>query len=269
MRPLVIITTFNRKQETASTLEALEESVDLSTVEIVIVDNGSTDGTTDLVMDWEKRLAEEEAMGWRGPLAMIVYTLTENIGCPRALNYALERHRKIGQPVVKLDNDVQLLIPNWPQKMQGLIKNWEGQGRFVAMVSAYYDGVLDRRVSGIEQLWNGYAVYLLHLAVGHAVWHTGAFMDAVDYFDVLTDDHLYGFEDLIMSHKARLMGWDTLVWKGWQIENLQRHNSLGGLQNEHVNKMRPLYDRRVAALECGGPIWTGPDGRPAGETVED
>ena len=207
--------------------------------------------------------------GWHEPDPPMAYLLDENIGCPRALNYALAQHRKPGQPVVKLDNDVRLLTPGWVAKAHWLIKQREAQGKPVAMVGAYYDGVFDGRTADFEVTWEGAPLYQAYPIIGHTVWHTGAFMDAVGYFDVLSDEHLYGFEDLIMSHKAQLMGWDTLVWEGWQIENLQRHNALGDLQGDHVNKMRPLYNQRVAALECGGSVWTGPDGRPAGKTVED
>jgi len=87
-------------------------------------------------------------------------------------------------------------------------------------------------------------------------------MDAVGYFDVLAEDHLYGFEDLILSHKAGVMGWEMLVWEGWRIENLQRHPALGAGQDEHVARIRPLYEERVRTLAAGGTVWTGMDGKP-------
>lgn len=262
MKPLVIITTFNRERETRETLAALEETLDLGAVEIVIVDNGSMDDTLSVVQDWvwiHGRWETDSPIG---------YLLEKNIGCPRALNYALAQRRKLGQPVVKLDNDVRLLTSGWVAKVRRLIENREARDKPVAMVSAYYDGVLDGRVSSVEQEWEGHLLHRLCPIVGHTVWHTGVFMDAVGHFDVLSDEHLYGFEDLIMSCKAQSMGWDMLVWEGWQIENLQRHNSLGDMQNDHVNRMRSLYNQRVAALERGGPIWTGPDGRPPGKDEE-
>jgi glycosyltransferase involved in cell wall biosynthesis len=256
MKPLVIVTTFNRKWETIETLGALARSIHMDTVDTVIVDNGSTDETVYAIREW----TDEYHDAWDDPV--YEHYLDKNIGCPQALNYALVRHRKPGQSVVKLDNDVRLLTPDWVERIQRSVTERVALCGPVAMVGAYYGGVLDKRVSSLVATWGGDNVYQAYPIVGHAVWHTGAFMDAVGYFDVLSEEHLYGFEDLIMSHKARLMGWDTLVWAGWRIENLQRHNSLGDLQDNHVSKMRPLYNRRVAALECGGPIWTGPDGRP-------
>jgi len=259
VKPLIIMTTFNRKQETAETLDALDATTNLAAVEVVIVDNASTDGTAALVLDWSQGRADHE---------VVAYALKQNIGCPKALNFALSRHRKPGQPVVKIDNDVRLLTAGWVVGVPWLVSCYRNElYREVAMVGAYYDGVLDDRLIWSEK-WEGVPVHYINPVIGHTVWHTGRFMDAVGYFDVLADDHLYGFEDLIMSHKARELGWDMLVWEGWQIENLQRHNSLGDGREEHVRVMRPHYNERVNALRAGETIWTGADGRPAQERKE-
>jgi hypothetical protein len=99
--------------------------------------------------------------------------------------------------------------------------------------------------------------------VGHAVYHTGAFMDAVGHFDVLCEDHLYGFEDLILSHKATRLGMEMLAWEGWEIENIQRVSALGRQErDDHVTAMRPLYQARLIDISNGGSLYTGPDGRP-------
>ena len=134
------------------------------------------------------------------------------------------------------------------------------------MISAYYDGVLEGRLLG-EHEFEGHPLYRVQPVIGHCVWHTGLFMDRVGFFDVLGPDHLYGFEDLILSHKARRLGYFTLAWKGWEIENIQRKNSLGSRRDAHVEKMRPLYQQRCAAL-ANGPVRTGPRGEPLVETIE-
>jgi len=257
MNPLVIMVTFNRLRETRATLKALEATTDLEAIELVIVDNGSTDGTLPFLLGWSGEWYKSRP----GPKINVYYVST-NIGCPKALNYALTRHRQPGQAMVKIDNDVRLLMPGWVGKVRRLIEGHEAQGRPVAMVGAYYDGVLGGRLRGREG-WEGKPLYHVQPVVGHCVWHAGAFLDAVGHFDVLAEDHLYGFEDLIMSHKAGRMGWEMLAWEGWRIENLQRHSALGReKQDEHVERMRPLYDQRVAALTAGGTVWTGEDGQP-------
>jgi len=253
VKPLVIITVFNRARETLETLRALDATTDLNEIELVIVDNGSTDGARNAVLEW---------LRWRSGYKIRSLALDENVGCPRALNLAL-RFRKAGQPVVKLDNDVRILTPGWAGKIERMLtdrRSWDG--REVAMVGAYYDGVLDGRCHGHDDEIMP-TLYHVRPIIGHAVWHTGSFMDAVGYFDVLADDHLYGFEDLLLTHKAGIMGWDTLVWEGWRIENIQRHNALGrDQQDEHVKQMRPLYNARVDDLRRGGALLTGSDGRP-------
>ncbi len=247
MEPLIVMVTFNRQSETRRALAALEETTDLGQVEMVIVDNGSTDGTADLVQEW--------SFGKRG---VYCYPLDQNIGCPRALNLALEAHRQPGQAVVKIDNDVRLLTPGWVEKVQYLEQRWLP----VAMIGAYYRGVLEGRLLG-QEAFEGQTLHRVRPIIGHCVWHSGLFLDRVGFFDVLAPDHLYGFEDLILSHKASRLGFFTLVWEGWRIENIQRKNSLGDQRDEHVERMRPLYRQRCAALAEGGTVRTGPDGLPA------
>jgi glycosyltransferase involved in cell wall biosynthesis len=256
-RPLVVMTVYNRPNETMAALQSLEETTDLSEITLAVMDNGSDADLPEAISDWAMRCAARVKDS-----CIKVYRLPQNIGCPRALNLALKLNRQPGQPVVKIDNDVRMLTTGWVESVRGLIAGREAAGRQVAMVGAWYDGVWEGRLLGEETGPAGQTLYHVCPVIGHAVWHTGAFMDTVSYFDVLADDHLYGFEDLILSHKASVLGWETLVWKGWQIENLQRHSSLGEGRSEHVERMRPLYEERLAVLAAGGMLVTGPDGKP-------
>lgn len=253
VKPLIVLTVYNRADETRRTLEGLEATTDLSQVEIAIVDNASEDGAGDVVREFANRLGMVRA-----------HHLDENIGCPRALNLALRRHRKPGQPVMKLDNDAVILTDGWLGKVRRL-----AEGDRVAMVSAHWDSVLgsnDSRLIRNLGGWLDLALYQVGVVVGHCVWHSGAFMDRVGYFDVLHPDHLYGFEDLLMSAKARVDGWAMLVWEGWRVRNIQRRNALGERKDAHVTAMRPHYNDRLWALRRGRTVWTGPDGTP-GEPV--
>ena len=254
MEPLIIITAFNRCRETTQTLAALTETTDLEQVQVVIVDNGSSDDTRKIVMEWQRTQIRKPAF----------YAFPQNRGCPKALNYALQRHRLPGQPVVKLDNDVRILTPGWVDAMHDLVTECLTQGDAPAMIGAYYDGALEGRLLS-EDFWHELPLYHARPIIGHAVWHTGEFMDRVGYFDVLADDHLYGFEDLILSHKTDTLNMSTLIWRGWEIENLQRKNSLGGGRDDHVEQMRPFYKERCAQLAAGGSLRTGPGGRPVAE----
>jgi hypothetical protein len=257
-KPFLIMVTHNRPKETMTTLQALEHATDFSEVDFVIVDNGSTGGLPMRMVEWANRLMRRV-----GRSSIEVLSLPKNIGCPRALNLALRKYRQPGQPVVKIDNDVMMVTKGWPYEIQNLIAEREALGRQVAMIGAWYDTVLHGRLLRTEGEHLGKLIHHVATIIGHTVWHTGKFMDAVGFFDVLHSDHIYGFEDLILSHKAGAIEWEMLVWEGWQIRNIQRSPSIGKVaQREHTDAMRPFYNERVAAISQGGTLKTGFDGKP-------
>jgi len=254
MKPLVIVTVFNRYRETAATLAALAETTDLEQIELVVVDNGSTDGAGDVVDKWRDGVGEKTGFTtWPA-----VRHLPENIGIPRALNLAIINYRQIGQPVVKWDNDVVCLTPGWVEAVMDFIE-CQRQARPVALVRAWRDGTQIQ--SAWREAWGGFSFYVPQQKLGYAVWYTGEFVDRVGHFDVLAPNHLYGFEDVLICYKAGLMGWVELMWEGWKIQDIQRSSALRG-KKEHVEEMRPLSRARLKALQNGGPVYTGPDGQP-------
>ncbi len=251
MKPLACVTTFNRFELTQQTLTSLEPA--LANLELVIVDNGSEAEMTTWLADWAVRHG-----------ACVIFN-PENRGCPRALNQALDL-RRTGQAFIKLDNDLRVLSPGgWVKQVEQLVSYLHGKKRNVAMLSAYYEPWQKQRVVGREN-YGFSTLWHIQPVVGHAVYHTPEFMDQVGFFDVLSDDHLYGFEDLILSHKATTLGWEMLAWEGWKIENIQRHSALGREgRDAHVEAMRPFYNARVQALALSwGEIYTGHDGQPGG-----
>jgi len=254
MKPLVIVTVYNRKRETQVTLEALAETTDLGEIELVIVDNGSSDGAGDVVDTWQTTQGEKSSFTtWP-----TVHHLETNVGIPRALNVVIEAHRQPGQPIVKWDNDVKCLTEGWARAVEQFVE-YQRQVRPVALVRAWRDGT--QVESAWREEWGGFSFYVPQHKLGYAVWYTGEFVDQVGYFDVLAPEHLYGFEDVLICHKAAAMGWVELMWEGWRIEDIQRSSALRG-KREHVEAMRPLFHARLRALQRGGPLRTGPDGQP-------
>ncbi len=261
MRPLVVMIAFNRMGETLLTLESIAATTDLENLALVVVDNGSTDGTREAIEEWWSHQ-------WIPSGA--IYCFDENIGCPRALNKALAL-RDDGQPFVKIDNDVRILTPGWIDKVQDLIEWRAGFGDLpVGIIGAHYPKAEHGRERSRED-HEGEDTQIIHClpVIGHAVWHSGEFMDRVGFFDVLGPGHLYGFEDLLMCQKAvqdrgNDLGdtWEVFYWDGWEIENLQRHNSLGDQRAEHVEKYRPEYERRVQAIRMGGTLRCDEEGQP-------
>jgi len=89
MRPAVYIPTYNGRERLGKTLRSLR--VQTRPVEVVVVDNGSSDGTTELL---------------RGEFPEVeLLELGRNLGFGRALNRAVEKHP--ADPVVLLNNDVE------------------------------------------------------------------------------------------------------------------------------------------------------------------
>ena len=249
-KPLVIMPVFNRPKETMAALGQFAKVTNRDGAHFVIVDNGS-DG------DLPGQIVE-----WAALYGAIVRLLPENIGCPAALNLAINEYRRQGQAVVKVDNDVMIETPRWIFCVSRFLERWEAVMGPTAMVSLNYPGSHDNRAMGGPAIVTlGRDVWRMKVVVGHAVWHTGAFMDQVGHFDVLSDEHIYGFEDLIMCEKARQLGMHMVEWAGWSGGVVAR-NSLGHGRDAHIQAMRPLFNARIRALRGDGAIRTGKDGQP-------
>ncbi len=110
MRATIAIPTFNRARwlsETLASLAAHRHSLPEGEVEVLIIDNRSTDGTKEVVAPYLTR------PGWR-------YLVEEKQGLNHARNRAVAEAR--GEIVVFLDDDV-LLHPGW---LDALLSPWNG-----------------------------------------------------------------------------------------------------------------------------------------------
>jgi len=233
MKPLLSVISYNRKHETLATLRSLACTRAMSMAECVWVDNGSTDGTREAVT---QAIAVE---GW--PIDWICNS--ENIGCPRALNQVLAR-RKPGQHFIKVDNDVELETEGWIPFLCNLLETNPG----IAIASPWYEELETSNQGRLIQAHGYWHEYFP--VVGHCVIHTGWFLDETGYFDVLAEDHLYGFEDLLMAHRASVCGFKCAVDLRVHLHNIQRKNSLdssghrGESRDKHIARLRPLYNQR-------------------------
>jgi len=248
--PLVGITSWNRQDLLRRTLEKLFHNTAPGELCLGIVDNGSTDGS-------QQMLSEYPWPPFPDPTWLRLWLLEKNIGCPQALNLMVKELAP-GQPFVKLDNDVLVITPGWVTTMERFAEAHPD----AAMLGAYYDGVLAGGRRLVEELPDAYVVDLLP---GHFVWHTSAFMRRVGFFDVLHPAHRYGFEDWIMCHKASALGMRIYVLKGVEMEDIQAHKGYAEIEgqgkNAHVEAMRPYFQARVGALREGRlSVWTGPSG---------
>lgn len=237
MKPLLSVISYNRMRETFETLRSLSETGAFEDADVVVWDNGSVDGTPeklrcavqDGLLDWDR-----------------VFLSYENVGCPRALNYILHAWRRPGQHFIKVDNDVMLETPDWVIKLVAFLEEYPD----VAMASAWYDELNDESQRGrFKARHSGW--FEAFPIVGHCVIHRGSFLDHTGYFDVLALDHLYGFEDTLMAHRAAAMRFKCAVLPEVRLTNIQRHSSLdtgeheGERTRDHVERLRPEYERRI------------------------
>lgn len=233
MKPLLSVISYNRKAETLATLRALEATGALEAAVCFYVDNASVDGTYEAV---EQVVFDED---WP---VMCVQNKT-NVGCPRALNQVLEL-RDAGQHFIKVDNDVELQTVGW---VEGLCRLMDEHPE-IALASPWYEELATANQGRLIRDHGDWMEYFP--IVGHCVIHAGWLLDQVGYFDVLADDHLYGFEDLLMAHRAAAIGALCVVDRRLTLRNIQRKNSLdssgheGERRAQHIDRLRPLYDER-------------------------
>jgi len=254
VKPLIIITVYNRKEETLATLAALKEMTDFKDIDLVIVDNCSAEDTRLALAHWQ---SENPCNDFHH-----ILFLRENIGCPGALNRAMRDYRQPGQAMVKLDNDVEILTPDWLEQFERFLE----AAPQVAMMGPWYDELVEEKRLKEKLQAGRFHYYGVFPIIGHMVWHTGWFLDQVGYFDVLADDHLYGFEDLLMCQKAAIMGYEMAVLPSVKVKMLQRKNALdvAGLESRdaHVARLRPEYERRTAMVRTGEYVFTDENGQP-------
>lgn len=256
-KPLLSVICYNRMEDTRQTLVALRQTGAFREAVVVVWDNASTDGTPEMLA----RMARADEID-PGRL----YLGDKNIGCPRALNSILCAWRKPGQHFIKVDNDVVLETSGWVNLMVEFLECHPE----IALASAWYPelehGSQQQRIVADRGDW-----LETFPVLGHCAVHRGSFLDNTGYFDVLTPDHLYGFEDTLMAHRAAAMGAKGAVVKSVRLRNIQRKNSLdsAGHQGErhsaHVERLRPFYTVRVQRVRAmRGAYWVGSNGQEEG-----
>lgn len=101
-RITIIVLTWNGLEYTRSCLESLFKNTDLSHAELIVVDNGSTDGTVEYL----------KSLKWIKPVFN-----PKNLGFVRGNNMAIGL-REPANDVVLLNNDTEIHDPQWLEKLR-------------------------------------------------------------------------------------------------------------------------------------------------------
>ncbi|HEY3862816.1 MAG TPA: glycosyltransferase [Verrucomicrobiae bacterium] len=210
VRVTIVIPTFNKLELTRRCLKAVAAHTPAPACEIVVVDNGSTDGTPDFLR------AEDAA----GRLRAIVNC--ENTGFAKACNQGAKAAR--GQYVVFLNNDTEVQS-NW---LGSLFSLAEADPAIAAVGSKllFPDGAIQHAGIALADCWDHDPLLAFHIfareksdfpmanqrrvyqaVTGACVLTRKAHFDAVGGFD---EEYRNGCEDVDLCLRFQQKGWLTV-----------------------------------------------------------
>lgn len=171
----IIVPTYNRAETILQTLDSVAAQ-DYRPIEIVVVDDGSTDPTHDLVRGWAARLDRSKGIYLR-------YKCQKNAGASTARNTGFEM--SAGSLILWLDSD-DLLKPNYLSTV-GTVFSETGADMVICGYEFFDDvsgEILSRRsgIAGPQQLthichgrvhpWNSMASFRRSLVERSGLWNT-------------------------------------------------------------------------------------------------
>lgn len=104
-----------RSKFTKLTLESLVDTVDLRKHRLIVIDNNSCIETREYLMSFDAWINKSKDIN-----AKVIFN-KENVGTAKAINQAW-RHKKSGQHVIKMDNDVIINQRKWVDELLSAIK---------------------------------------------------------------------------------------------------------------------------------------------------
>ena len=253
----VLICTFNSHGVLPACLQALERQ-DCGPLEIVIVDNASSDGTRDLLA------------GLQSPQYQVILN-GNNVGFATAQNQAIRRAR--GEWLCSLNADVVLRANFFSQLLQagetdarlgalcGKLLRWHpgGEPEFTSRIDStgiYFTRSLRHFDRGGEETDRGQYEQMQYVfgATGAAALYRRAMVEDVSLEGEFFDEDFFAYrEDADLAWRAQLLGWKCLYVPtavGWHERRVtpERFWQLPLVINWHSVKNRFLMRLKNAAL---------------------
>jgi glycosyltransferase involved in cell wall biosynthesis len=220
---VVSIVTLNRRSILEQVLAAVWETTRQEDAAILVTDNGSDDGTPDLLRDWERQ----------GRLR--AWLLPENIGAAAGRN--AHWAECIGHDAVKLDDKVRPLCAGWLTALKAL------SDQHHAILGPAYDPT----VRGMEIVapcvpfirWDSDAG-----VGGPYTYVPAALTEALGAWDEFVkpsgERSRYGFDDCLYIQRARLLGWTYGFSMRSPMEYLAQASPAA---RAHAMSFHPIYEQ--------------------------
>jgi glycosyltransferase involved in cell wall biosynthesis len=189
----VVIATYNRREHIEKPLKSLERQT-FQQFEVVIVDDGSTDGTDELIKDWQKKSA-----------LPIRYTFQRNQGVATARNTGVRMSR--GKYIAFLDSDDEY-FPEALSQLVSAIKELRSPGISYAKLEISVNNSPAHSAWGyIHPATNDRQEMFWRLAAsGHTISLTTSLTDRSLFGDVSFDRRMITGEDRLFFLQASLIG---------------------------------------------------------------
>jgi hypothetical protein len=238
----VVIVNWNSREDLRNCLLSLRSQTHRE-LEIIVVDNGSADGSPDLV---EREFSE-----------VVLLRETENLGFAEGCNRGIAKSR--GEWIALLNNDA-CAEPDWAAALARAIETAPGECGMLQSLLLYQDRPTVINSTGIELTYSGGgrdrdggksrndvtpALDLFCPTAGAAAYRR-KMLDAIKLpTGYLDRNHFMYYEDLDLGWRARLAGWtsryvpDSVVLHRWHGSSA-RHGPSWLVTISCINRLRTL-----------------------------
>lgn len=269
MQPiLAAIVTHNRLALTQACWRGLCATTTPAEVEVVFVDNGSTDDTP----AWLAELQAHQP----ARLKQVLF-LRQNVGTARAINRAW-RLRQPDQAALKLDNDAVIRTPGWIPAMLHLFEQIPTLGLLGlkrrdlgerAAHPAERPPLAPSLRSTLYELADGTLFEVSPHVLGTCTLYAPRALERIgDLYQMQDRGNLYGFDDALACLRLKLTGLQSAFLRGFEIEHIDPGES-GGDEAARFTRWKLAsagewlepYQHTVMELQRGlrEPYWKEPE----------